>query len=229
MSVILYDLAGADPALRFSPYCWRTKLALAHKGLTVETIPWRFTEKDRLSFSGQGRVPVIVDGESVVFDSWTIAEYLENTYPDRPSLFGGPMGRAHARFINGWADSSVHPGIARMVVCDIFGVLALQDQAYFRASREVALGATLEAVVEGREQRLEAWRTLLTPVRLVLRAQAFLGGEGPSYADHILFGTLQWPRCVSAFALLAPDDPVAAWFGRVGALYGGLGAGARTV
>jgi len=229
MSVILYDLAGADPALRFSPYCWRTKLALAHKGLTVETIPWRFTEKDRLSFSGQGRVPVIVDGESVVFDSWTIAEYLENTYPDRPSLFGGPVGRAHARFINGWADCSVHPGIARMVVCDIFGVLALQDQAYFRASREVALGATLEAVVEGREQRLEAWRTLLTPVRLVLRAQAFLGGEGPSYADHILFGTLQWPRCVSAFALLAPDDPVAAWFGRVGALYGGLGAGARTV
>ncbi len=229
MSIALYDLAGADPELRFSPYCWRTKLALAHKGLSVETIPWRFTEKDRLAFSGQGRVPVIVDGERVVFDSWTIAEYLEDTYPNRPSLFGGPVGRAHARFINGWADSSIHPGIACMVVRDIFGVQAPQDKAYFRASREVALGATLEAVVEGREQRLEAWRTLLTPVRLALRTQAFLGGEGPSYADHILFGTLQWPRCVSAFTLLAPNDPVAAWFSRVGALYGGLGAGAHTV
>ena len=229
MSVTLYDLAGADPALRFSPYCWRTKMVLAHKGLAVETVPWRFTEKDRIAFSGQGRVPVIVDGDRVVFDSWTIAEYLEDTYPDRPSLFGGPVGRAHARFINGWADAGLHPGIARMVVRDIFDVLAPQDQAYFRASREAALGATLEAVVEGREQRLEAWRALLTPVRLVLGKQSFLGGLGPSYADHILFGTLQWPRCVSAFALLAPDDPVAAWFSRVGALYGGLGAGARTV
>jgi glutathione S-transferase len=229
MPVTLYDLAGADPALRFSPYCWRTKLALAHKGLTVETVPWRFTDKAALAFSGQGKVPVIVDGERVVFDSWAIAEYLENTYPDRPSLFGGPIGRAAVRFINGWADSTLHSGIARMVVRDIHAVLAAKDQAYFRSSREAALGATLEAVVEGREARLEAWRALLTPVRLVLRAQPFLGGEGPSYADHILFGTLQWPRCVSSFALLASDDPVAAWFSRVGALYGGLGAGARTV
>jgi glutathione S-transferase len=220
MPVTLYDLAGADPALRFSPYCWRAKLALAHKRLTVETIPWRFTEKQRLAFSGQGRVPVIVDGGRVVFDSWTIAEYLEDTYPDRPSLFAGPGGRAHARFINAWADSTLHPGIGRMVVRDILDVLAPQDQAYFRASREAAFGATLEAVVDGREQRLEAWRAVLAPVRLVLRAQAFLGGAGSSYADHILFGTLQWPRCVSPFSLLAPDDPVAAWFARVGALYG---------
>lgn len=229
MSVTLYDLAGADPALRFSPYCWRTKLALAHKGLSVETIPWRFTDKERIAFSGQGKVPVIVDGERIVFDSWTIAEYLEDSYPDRPSLFGGAGGRAGARFINGWADAGLHAGIARMVVRDIHDVLAPQDLAYFRTSREAALGATLEAVVEGREARLEAWRGLLAPVRLVLRSQAFLGGAGPGYADYILFGTLQWPRCVSSFALLAADDPVAAWFERVGALYGGLGAGALTV
>jgi hypothetical protein len=25
----LYDLAGADPACRFSPYCWRTAVAQA--------------------------------------------------------------------------------------------------------------------------------------------------------------------------------------------------------
>ena len=44
MPIILHDLAGADPALRFSPYCWRTKLALAHKGLAVTTLPWRFRD-----------------------------------------------------------------------------------------------------------------------------------------------------------------------------------------
>jgi hypothetical protein len=66
MAIVMHDLAGADPALRFSPYCWRTRMALAHKGLEVETIPWRFTERDALAFSGQGRVPVIRDGERVV-------------------------------------------------------------------------------------------------------------------------------------------------------------------
>ena len=59
MTIVMHDLAGADPALRFSPFCWRIRMALAQKGLAVETIPWRLTEKDVLAFSGQGRVPVI--------------------------------------------------------------------------------------------------------------------------------------------------------------------------
>ena len=122
-------------------------LALAHKGLDVETVPWRFTDKDRLAFSGQGRVPVLVDGDRVVSDSWAIAAYLEDRYPDRPSLFGGTVGQAHARFINAWADQVVQPGIARLMVRDIIDVLAPEDVDYFRASRERAFGATLEAVV----------------------------------------------------------------------------------
>jgi hypothetical protein len=90
MSLKLYDLAGAESERRFSPYCWRAKLALAHKGLATETIPWRFTDKDVIAFSEQGRVPVLVDGDRVVSDSWAIAIYLEETYSDRPSPFGGP-------------------------------------------------------------------------------------------------------------------------------------------
>ncbi len=80
MSIKLYDLAGADEDRRFSPYCWRTKLALAHKGLKLETIPWRLTEKDRIAFVGSKRVPVIVDGSKQVADSWAIAVYLERAY-----------------------------------------------------------------------------------------------------------------------------------------------------
>ena len=41
------------------------------------------------------QVPVIVDGNKDgkwINDSWAIAKYLEETYPDRPSLFGGPQG-----------------------------------------------------------------------------------------------------------------------------------------
>ena len=98
MAIVLHDLAGADPELRFSPYCWRTKMALAHKGLAIETIPWRFTDKAALAFSGQGRVPVIRDGDRVVSDSWAIAQ----PSPHFDAIIGvgkSPVpGRASANF-----------------------------------------------------------------------------------------------------------------------------------
>ncbi len=228
MSMTMYDLAGADPDLRFSPYCWRIRLALAHKGLPVETIPWRFTEGDRIAFSGQGKVPVIQDAGTTVFDSWAIAEYLEAQAP-MPSLFGGAIGRAHAAFINAWADSVMVGGIAPLIIRDLLDVVDPKDRAYFRSSREARFGKTLEQVQEGRTDRVAAFRNSLLPVRLVLRRQAWLGGAGPSYADHIVAGTLMWPHCVSRFQLLEDNDPIAAWFGRMLGLYGGLGASAKRV
>jgi glutathione S-transferase len=61
----LYDLAGAQSERRFSAYCWRVKMALKHKRLDFEEIPWRFSEKQTIAFSGQKRVPVLVDGDGV--------------------------------------------------------------------------------------------------------------------------------------------------------------------
>ena len=229
MTIVMHDLAGADPSLRFSPYCWRTRMALAHKGLAVTTIPWRFTEKDALAFSGQGRVPVIRDCDRVVSDSWAIAEYLEDAYPERPSLFGGGAGQAHARFVNAWADGVMLGGIARLIVRDLLDVVAPRDQAYFRESREARFAMTLEKVQAGRATRVADFRASLLPVRLVLGRQAWLGGDAPSYADYIVFGNLQWPRCVSRFELLERDDPVAGWRDRMLDLFDGLGRKATTV
>src|SRR5580693_8421832 len=119
MPITLYDLAGAEADRRFSPFCWRTRMALAHKGLDVETVPWCFTEKDRLPQPNAGRVPVIVDGDRVVHDSTAIADYLEQTYPDRPSLFGDEIGRALARFVQNWTETVLLAGLVRLVVRDI--------------------------------------------------------------------------------------------------------------
>ena len=226
--ITLYDLAGADPDLRFSPYCWRTKLALAHKGMPVDAMPWRFTETDTLAFSGQGRVPVIQDGATVVSDSWTIAVYLEQSAPT-PTIFGGVGGQAHARFINAWADSVVMPGIATLIVSDLLDVVAEKDRDYFRSSRESRFGKTLEEVQAGREDRVAAFRASLTPLRVALQGRPWLGGATPSYADHIVAGTLMWPRCTSAFPVVDPEGPISEWFGRVLDLYDGLGRSAKTV
>ncbi len=225
MPITLYELAAADPDLRFSPYCWRTRLALAHKGLDVEGVPWRFTEAEKLKFSGQRKVPVIVDGAKVVADSWAIAEYLEDAYPDRPSLFNG--NRPHLRFINAWADTILLPGIGRMVVADIAALLAPVDAAYFRSTRERQFGMTLEQVVADREERRPAFRASLLPLRRLLGSQEWMGGAAPDYADFIVLGTLQWGHCVSRFQLLEEDDPVHAWWQRGRALFDGLAARAK--
>ena len=226
MSIVLHDLAGADPDLRFSPYCWRTRFALAHKGLPVETVPWRFTDNEAIAFSGQGKVPVIQDDGTVVSDSWTIAEYLEDHVP-APTLFGGSTGRAHAQFINSWADAVLVGGIARFIVRDLIDIIDPKDQDYFRSSREARFGKSLEAVQSGREDSLAAFRTSLLPVRLVLRRQPWLGGAAASYADHIVAGTLMWPRCATRFELLENNDPITEWHSRVMDLYGGLGRSAK--
>jgi len=228
MAITLYDLAGADAEIRFSPFCWRTTLALAHKGLPVQTVPWRFTEKAELfQATGSRRVPVIVDGERMVADSWAIAEYLEQAYPERPSLFHGAGGLAHAQFINAWADAIMIPGIARLIVDDVWRALDSRDQGYFRTSREAHFGTTLEAVTADRDTAVEGFRQTLTPVRLALRRQSWLGGLSPSYADYIVFGGLQWARCVSGFELLAESDPIRDWRDRVLDLFNGLAGSAR--
>jgi glutathione S-transferase len=216
----LYDLAGAEPARRFSPYCWRTKLALAHKGIDdVETIPWRFTEKDVIAFSGQGLVPVLVDGDRTINDSWAIANYLEDTYPDRPSLFGGTAGRAVTLFVNTWANTTLTGPVARTVLMDIFARIHEKDRAYFRESREKRFGKTLEEVAADTEGNVKALRAALEPVRATLKTQAFLGGASPLYADYIVFGMLQWARCISPIQILAADDPVAIWRDKILAMY----------
>jgi glutathione S-transferase len=70
---------------RFSTNVERVTLALAYKGLPVESV-W-VDPADRLPVervSGQPLVPVIEDGGEVIFDSTAILRYLDARYPDPP-------------------------------------------------------------------------------------------------------------------------------------------------
>jgi glutathione S-transferase len=221
MGLQLYDLAGAEPDRRFSPYCWRIRLALAHKRLSVETVPWRFTEKAAIAASGQELVPVLVDGDRWISDSWEIATYLENTYPDAPSLFGRDAGRNLTRYCSSVADSLIS-AIFPLIALDILDRVAEEDREYFRTSRERRVGMALEAFVAGREAKLLAFRASLTAMRRALMVQPFFGGDQPLYADYAVFGPFQWARCISPLALLEADDPIRLWRGRLLDRFGGL-------
>jgi glutathione S-transferase len=125
MTMTLFELAGADTDVRFSPHCWKSRLALVLKRLAYEGEPVRFTEKEKIAFSGQALLPVLKDGEIVVNDSWEIAVYLEETYPDAPHLFTGEEGKAEAKVFNEWVDTELgqyirpsdYPGRSAILSC----------------------------------------------------------------------------------------------------------------
>ena len=63
--ITLYDLVFSEDR-RPSPYCWRAKLAMKHKGLAWRDEPMGFTEKQKIAFADSTTVPVIHDGTKVV-------------------------------------------------------------------------------------------------------------------------------------------------------------------
>ncbi|MCE2510620.1 MAG: glutathione S-transferase family protein [Alphaproteobacteria bacterium] len=221
MPLTLYELWGATDK-RFSPFCWRTRMALAHKGLEPdEIIPVGFTEKEKIAFSGQDRVPVIVDNGKTVFDSWSIACYLEDTYPTHPALFGSATARGEALFINSWADRVFMVELFPMVVKDVFDHVREEDREHFRETREKWMKGQLEEVQAKRDERIESFRKRLDVLRHTLGKEPFLCGETPAYGDYIVFGVFQWARCVSPFILLAEDDPIRQWRERMLDLFDG--------
>jgi glutathione S-transferase len=216
----LYELCGTDAARVFSPYCWRSRMALAQKGLDFESVPWRFTETARLAFADHDKVPVLLDGARTIADSWAIAQYLDEAYPDAPSLLRG--NPEPYLFVAAWNDTVLQAGIARLIVSDIPPLLDDAARAYFVESRERRFGMPLDAVTAGREEKLPAFRATLAPLRQALKGRAFLGGDAPDYADHIVFGSFMWARSTSPLRLTAPDDAVHAWRERMLDLFGGM-------
>ncbi len=214
-----FDLAAQDPHVRFSPNCWRVRLALLHKGLEAEALDWRFTEKDRIAASGQGKVPVLVDGDRMLPESWDIACHLERRHPDRPSLFGGPQAQALARFVNQWVSEVLHPALGPILVPGIAQIVDARDRAYFVQTREAALGATLEQLRARRPDAQAALLKALQPLRSTLGAQDFLSGNQPLYADIVAYAAFQWARMSDPDPVLPADDSLRPWLRRMDAHY----------
>jgi glutathione S-transferase len=221
MTILLYDLVGQDDR-RFSSNCWRTKMALAHKGLSFQTIPIRFTEIGDIGDGSFTTVPVIDDNGTWLSDSWTIANYLDEKYSDRLPLLGGSDGYQHALFIQEWSVSIISSLVFTMIVEDIYAQLTPEDKEYFYMTRCKRVGRDINGIQEGREHRLLDLYERLEPMRKVLSESPFLGGDYPSYSDYVALSPFIWARTVSSFAIIKPQDPIYEWFQRVLDLYDGL-------
>lgn len=221
----LYDLRGADPEVRPSPYCWLVKWALLHKNLAFETVPLGFSEKQNYPDAEHALVPVLLDGDVMVRDSAAILAHLEATRPN-PPLTKTAGERAAVAFYWSWLTADLLPSLARLSMFKIYEMAAAGDREYFRRTREQRFGARLETLADdpalpGRVQ------SALAMLERPLGAHLFLGGDGANHADYLVGGFLMWSRLVGSDALFTTPKPVAGWMERMLDLYDGYGRRAK--
>jgi glutathione S-transferase len=219
--MLLYDLINARRT-HFSPNSWRVRMALLHKGIPFEVRDVLFGDIPSIHSGGDKlTIPTIEHEGKLVTDSWAIVQHLDAAFPHTPRLIA-PGAEGHVlKFFQYWVQNTVHGGIARLILKDLHDSLDPIDQAYFRASREKMYKQTLEDLQAGREERVDAFRKSLQPMRMALAHGPYISGEQPGYADYLAFGGFMWARVSSPFQLLAEDDVVHAWRERCLDLYGG--------
>ncbi len=220
--VRLYQLV-LDNGISASPYVWRIRYALAHKGLPCEPISVGFTEIAKILDGRFKTVPIIQHGNTIMAESWDIAEYLDRAFPGSTPLFSSPAELAMVRLTDAWFTSEISRKMFGVYVLDVHNAARPEDRDYFRSSREARLkGSTLEEFTVDRASRLPALRDALTPLRAYLARCPFLGGSTPNYADYIALGSFLWVGSVATLPLLAHDDTLRDWIDRGFDLYGGL-------
>jgi len=87
-----------------SPYAQKVKIALLEKGvafeaLTPDALGSGASAGAFAKASPRGEVPALIDGETTVFDSTVILEYIEDRWPQPPLLPTSPASRARVRML----------------------------------------------------------------------------------------------------------------------------------
>lgn len=207
-NIVLYEIAVADGAST-SPFVWRIKFALAHKGLSYTSRMLGLTDIPN-HFGGRfATCPIIDVGDEQLSESLAIADWLDATYPDLPALFACPAERAMIGFFDRWLlHEVILKGILPIYTLDAHDRASPRDQDYYRQSREPFFGQTLEEVVADRIERLPEVRRSFEPVRQSIVGQPFLGGVAPNFADMCLLGLFIFVGTIGTLPLLAANDPL---------------------
>src|SRR6187455_517851 len=107
-----------------SPYAQKCKIALYEKGVEFEAVlpdllSARRSSNDLAAANPRQEVPALIDGDTAIFDSTIILEYIEERWPSPPLLPKLPAERARVRMIEEVVDTqydAVNWGTMEMVV-----------------------------------------------------------------------------------------------------------------
>ena len=155
-----------------SSYCWRVQLALEHKGLEYRSHLLKFDQQEHkapqmLAMNPRGRLPVLRDGDYVVFESLAILYYLDRKYPE-PPIFGRTPEEA---------------GVIMRVICEY--------QAYAEPSLMQIIGTMLYGDPQASaEETSEAMHRVASEARTIERRLAqgdWVFGERFSALDMVIY------------------------------------------
>ncbi|KQW23176.1 glutathione S-transferase [Afipia sp. Root123D2] len=172
---------------KLCPYVQRAVISLTEKGVPFERIDIDLDNKPDwfLKISPLGKVPVLQVGDSVVFESAVILEYLEETQL-KPLHPRDPLTRAEHR---AWIE------FGSTVLGDIWGLETAQDKA------------TFEAKVKQSEQRFARLEE-----RLV--AAPWFDGDTFSLVDAVFAPVFRYFDVfdeIGDFGILADKPKIARW------------------
>ena len=104
------------------PYGQKVRIVLAEKALTYDLVAVDITQHENrtaefVRLNPFRRVPVLVDDDTVVYDSTIINEYIEDEYPEPPMLpaVGSSAMRSRARLFEDFADTQFTPYVDQLI------------------------------------------------------------------------------------------------------------------
>lgn len=179
-----------------SSFSEKIRRVLAYKGLEYEGIDASSGEKreELVRISGRGMVPVLVDEGKVIIDSTTIAQYLEENYPDKPIYLQEPGLNGLTLLVEDWADEVLNRPVKPLALShQKKRELAAEEREKFIAELDTHLN-TLDAIFSSQEW-LVAGRFTLADIAVsaqVWRMSAFPQGKAVQEHRHLL----QWEKRV---------------------------------
>lgn len=154
----------------------------------------------------QWTLPVIKDDSTgkVVSDSLSIAVYLDETYPNLPTLL--PLGASTpAAVFEDFFVSTAFAPVLLLLLAASNGKLNPASEGYFRRTREASYGLKIEEFAPPGPKREAAWagfKAGLTTLSSKLGSDPFFFGKTLSYADLELVSYLLWMKVV-----VGPENP----------------------
>lgn len=186
------------------PFGQKVRIVLAEKSLSYELVAVDLAKGEQrrpefLRLNPYGRVPVLVDEDTVVYDSTVINEYLDDEYPDPPLLPRIEFSslRARARLFEDFADTSFTPQVGQLMV-EMAKAESERD-----GSRVTRLHQTVERVLDYVNRELQSQHFLagelsvadigFVPRLLVLKDLGIDAGAGRSNVDAWLRRLMERP------------------------------------
>lgn len=101
---------------RRCPFAMRVRIALHEKGVAFETREEDLKNKssELLRLHPEGRVPLLVHGDQVVYESAIITEYIEESFPTPALMPRDAGGRAEVRLWTYWCNMFFKPDVDRL-------------------------------------------------------------------------------------------------------------------